>query len=228
MGTQETDPAREQVAGGAVYEIAKRSLDLVAACAGLVVLAPFLAVVAILIKLDSSGPVFYRGVRTGRHGRPFRVWKFRSMAVGSEAAASSTGKNDPRVTRVGRWIRRHKVDELPELINVVTGEMSLVGPRPEVPRYTDLYEGEEKLILTVPPGITDYSSIHFIQLGEVLGEGDPDAAFEERVLPTKNRLRVQYVKDRCLTLDLKLIFRTVWRVLLPMVTLGRARSRGAE
>lgn len=194
------------------YEAVKRLLDVVLAAAGLAFLAPLFGVVAVCIKLDSPGPVFYRGLRTGRYGRPFRVWKFRSMAVGAEATASSTAKNDPRVTRVGRWIRRHKVDELPELINVVRGEMSLVGPRPEVPRYTDQYEGEEKLILSVMPGITDYSSIRFIQLGDVLGEGDPDEAFERMVLPTKNRLRVQYVKDRSLWLDLKLIARTLWRI----------------
>jgi lipopolysaccharide/colanic/teichoic acid biosynthesis glycosyltransferase len=135
------------------------------------------------------------------------------MFVDSAALASSTAKNDPRITKVGRWIRRHKIDELPELINVLKGEMSLVGPRPEVPKYTDQYEGEEKIILSVLPGITDYSSIHFIQLGDVLGEGDPDEAFERLVLPTKNKLRVQYVKDRGLWLDLKLIALTLLRII---------------
>lgn len=194
------------------YEISKRVFDAVMSAAGLVFLAPLFAVVALCIKLDSRGPVFYRGVRTGLGGKPFRVWKFRSMAVGADGGPTSTAQNDPRVTRVGRLIRRTKIDELPELINVLVGEMSLVGPRPEVSKYTDLYEGEEKLILSVPPGITDYSSIHFIQLGDVLGEGDPDAAFEKKVLPVKNELRVRYVKDRSFWLDLKLIMQTLMRL----------------
>jgi len=166
----------------------------------------------VLIKLDSKGPVFYRGLRTGRHGRPFRVWKFRSMVLNAERQASSTGKNDSRVTRVGRLIRRWKIDELPELFNVAIGEMSLVGPRPEVPKYTAQYQGEELCILSVKPGITDFSSIHFMQLAEHLGEGDPDEAFEKKVLPTKNRLRVKYVKERGLLLDLSLLVKTVARL----------------
>lgn len=195
------------------YNISKRAFDIVMAAIGLVFFAPLLCIVAILVKVDSPGPVFYRGLRTGRYGKPFLIWKFRSMSIGAEMLASSTAKNDPRVTRVGRWIRHYKIDELPELINIIKGEMSLVGPRPEVSKYTDQYEGEEKLILSVLPGITDYSSIRFIQLGDVLGEGNPDEAFERLVLPTKNRLRVQYVKDRGWSIDLKLILRTLARLM---------------
>ena len=195
--------------------VSKRALDLTMAAIGLLLFAPLLIVVAILIKSDSTGPIFYRGIRMGQHGRRFRVWKFRSMFVDSAALASSTAKNDPRITKVGRWIRRYKIDELPELINVLKGEMSLVGPRPEVPKYTDQYKGEEGIILSVLPGITDYSSIRFIQLGDELGEGDPDEAFERLVLPTKNELRIQYVKDRGLWLDLKLIVLTFLKLIRP-------------
>lgn len=197
---------------GRSYDIAKRCLDLFVASLGLLILSPLLAVVAISIKLETPGPVFYRGVRTGLNGRQFRVWKFRSMVVDSDAAASSTAKNDPRVTRVGAWTRRWKIDEVPELINVLKGEMSLVGPRPEVPKYTALYRGDEELILTVLPGITDYSSLRFIHLADDLGEGDPDELFERRVLPIKNKLRLQYVKERGFWLDLTLIVRTLTRL----------------
>lgn len=179
---------------------------------GLVILSPLLAMVAISIRLDTPGPILYRGVRSGLNGRQFHVWKFRSMVVDSEATASSTAKNDPRVTRVGAWIRRWKIDEVPELINVLKGEMSLVGPRPEVPKYTAQYRGDEELILTVLPGITDYSSLRFIQLADVLGEGDPDELFERQVLHIKNQLRVQYVKERSFWVDLTLIVRTLARL----------------
>jgi len=125
----------------------------------------------------------------------------------------STGKDDPRVTRVGRFLRRYKLDELPQLLNVLRGEMSIVGPRPEVPQYTALYEGDELLILTVRPGITDYASVEFAQLSEVLGSDDPDRMYEERVRPIKNALRVKYVKEQSLVVDLKIIALTVARLL---------------
>ncbi len=189
---------------------AKRAFDVLASASALVVLSPLLLAVAAGVKLDSPGPVFYRGIRTGLHGRPFRILKFRTMVVdAAQIGGPSTGRDDPRVTRFGAFLRRYKLDELPNLACVLVGQMSIVGPRPEVPQYTSLYEGEEKLILSVRPGITDYSSVRFIDLASHIGSEDVDAAFESRVLPVKNRLRVQYVKDWSFWTDLKIIGSTL-------------------
>jgi lipopolysaccharide/colanic/teichoic acid biosynthesis glycosyltransferase len=183
----------------------------------MVLLAPLLGVIALAVKLDSRGPALYRGLRTGRHGKPFRIFKFRTMVPDAERmGGGSTAKDDPRVTLVGRFLRRYKLDELPQLLNVVKGEMSLVGPRPELPEYTRLYSGEELLILSVRPGMTDYSSLQFIQLGEVLGNEDVDRMYEERVRPIKNALRVKYVKERTFRGDFKIICQT-------LITLVRGR-----
>ncbi|MDO8833954.1 MAG: sugar transferase [Vicinamibacterales bacterium] len=194
--------------------MAKRLCDLLAALAGLIVLAPLLGLIAVLVKMGSDGPVLYRGVRSGRYGRPFEILKFRTMVQGAESlGGGSTGKNDPRVTRLGRFLRRYKLDELPQLINVVRGEMSLVGPRPELPKYTRDYTGDEELILTVRPGITDYASMEFLRLDEVLGHEAPDLVYEMRVRPVKNALRVRYVKEQSFAGDLKIIARTLWKVI---------------
>jgi lipopolysaccharide/colanic/teichoic acid biosynthesis glycosyltransferase len=191
----------------------KTLFDFIFASIGFIFLLPVALIVALIIKMDSAGPVFYRGIRTGKHGRPFRIFKFRTMVVDAEKLGGpSTGKDDPRVTRVGRFLRAHKIDEIPQLLNVLTGEMSIVGPRPEVPQYTSLYEGDEKLILSVKPGITDLASIKFSRLDEHLGSGDPDSVYEEKIRPVKNRLRVQYVKERTFLGDLGIIIQTLKRV----------------
>jgi lipopolysaccharide/colanic/teichoic acid biosynthesis glycosyltransferase len=188
----------------------KRAFDIFAASAALLLIWPLLLLIAIMIKLDSPGPAIYRGERTGRYGKAFFIFKFRSMVVDAESLGGySTAQNDPRVTRIGRLLRRIKLDELPQLFNVLRGEMSVVGPRPEVPAYTRLYAGDELLILTVLPGITDYSSITFSQLDRVLGERDADKVYEEIVRPAKNALRVQYVKKQSLMNDLIIIYRTI-------------------
>lgn len=188
----------------------KRIFDYMSAILGLLILAPFLIIVAILIWIDSNGPVFYRGVRSGQNGHLFRIFKFRTMVTNAENVGGlSTGKDDPRITRVGKYLRRYKLDELPQLINVLKGEMSIVGPRPEMPEYTSQYEGEEKIILTVKPGITDYASLEFIQLGDVLGTDEPDRVYEEKIKPIKNALRVKYVKEQSLWGDLVIIFKTI-------------------
>ncbi len=191
----------------------KRAFDLAAAGIGLVVLSPLFACVAVLIKLTSQGPVFHPSLRSGRSGKPFHMFKFRTMVVGAENMGGlSTGKNDPRVTPLGRILRRYKVDELPQLINVLRGEMSMVGPRPEFPYYTDQYSEDEKLILTVRPGITDYASIHFRHLDEWLGSERPDQVYEEQVRPVKNALRLRYVKEHSFKGDLGLIFQTLKQI----------------
>jgi lipopolysaccharide/colanic/teichoic acid biosynthesis glycosyltransferase len=204
----------------------KRGFDVLAAGAGLLLLAPVLGVVAAAVRLDSPGPVLYRGVRAGRYGRPFRIYKFRTMVPDAErVGGGSTAKDDPRVTRLGRVLRRHKLDELPQLINVVAGDMSLVGPRPELLQYTEQYSAEEQEILSVRPGVTDPASLRFIDLAEVLGSEDADRAYEERVLAVKNRLRLEYVRNRTFGGDLKLLMLTVAGLLGRMVGWRSARRR---
>jgi lipopolysaccharide/colanic/teichoic acid biosynthesis glycosyltransferase len=191
----------------------KRAFDLFFGALGLVVLAPIFIGVAVLIKLDSFGPIFYRGVRVGQHGRLFRIFKFRTMRPDAELVGStSTGKNDPRVTRVGRWLRPLKLDELPQLLNVVRGEMSIVGPRPEVEEHTSAYTEEEKVILSVLPGITDYASIRFFDLNDLVGSEDPRRVFIEKYRTEKNKLRVAYVRNRSFWTDFRIIFLTFARI----------------
>ncbi|MGE3371436.1 MAG: sugar transferase [Rhizobiaceae bacterium] len=197
------------------YEASKRIFDIVFSLIGIAIALPVLLAIALALRFSSPDPVLYRGVRTGLAGVPFSILKFRTMAVGSDAGAGTTSRNDPRVTRLGRFLRRYKIDELPQLFNVLRGEMSFVGPRPELPRYTALYRGDEKLILTVRPGITDYSSIVFSDLGTLIGDADPDREFETKVLPEKNRLRIRYVRERGFWLDLKLIAATFVRIVRP-------------
>ena len=185
---------------------------MISAVLGLVLLAPIFLVIAVCIKLDSRGPVFYRGVRIGVYGRPFRIFKFRTMRPDAENLGStSTGQNDPRVTRVGRWLRPRKLDELPQLVNVLRGEMSIVGPRPEVEEHTSAYTEEEKIILSVPPGITDYASIRFFNLNELVGSEDPRRVFIEKYRAEKNGLRVAYVRNQSLWTDLGIICSTLAR-----------------
>lgn len=198
--------------------VAKRSFDLLAASVGLVILSPLFLVITCLLKWDKSGPVFYRGLRIGLNGVPFRIIKFRTMVPNAESLGGRvTEQDDARVTQVGMALRKYKLDELPQLINVIRGDMSIVGPRPEVPEYTSLYTDEEHLILSVRPGITDYASIQFVQLNEVVGSNIQDGAFEERVekvLEIKNALRMKYVREQTFVGDIKLILRTLWRLVL--------------
>jgi lipopolysaccharide/colanic/teichoic acid biosynthesis glycosyltransferase len=194
----------------ALYRLAKRAFDVGAAATGLGVLALPMAAVAVAIKLDSQGPVFYRGERVGLHGRPFRIFKFRSMRV-NRGGPDTTSIRDDRVTAVGRFIRRYKIDELPQLINVLFGEMSLVGPRPETQKFVDMYTEEEKAILTVRPGITDWSSIKFHNEGEIVaksGYADADEAYLRLIRPEKLRLQLKYVTERSLSADFKILWDT--------------------
>jgi len=195
----------------------KRALDLIAGLLALLIFSPLLIAVAIWVKLDSPGPVFYRGQRAGKGNRPFGIFKFRSMVMNAEAVGgSSTSGHDPRVTRSGRFIRKYKIDELSQLLNVLKGDMSLVGPRPEVLSYTNTYTGELLEIFTVRPGITDWASIWNADEGGVLaGAADPDRAFEILIQPTKLQLQLRYVRSRSLWMDLKIIFYTVVRVANP-------------
>jgi lipopolysaccharide/colanic/teichoic acid biosynthesis glycosyltransferase len=190
---------------------AKRSLDLILSFTGLLALSPILLITAILIKLNSPGPVFYRGIRVGQFGKPFRIFKFRTMAEDAEGlGASSTAEDDPRITSLGRFLRRHKLDESPQLINVLLGEMSLVGPRPQVPWAVALYSEEEKQLLEIRPGITDYASLRFPNEGKILrGSSDPDRDYLEKIHPEKMLLSLEYLKHQSFWLDCKILAKTL-------------------
>ena len=195
----------------------KRLFDIAASGLGLLALGPGLILLAILIKLEDGGPVFYRGERVGRHGRGFRIFKFRTMVVHADRIGGpSASDSDPRITRIGRTLRRYKLDELPQLINVLKGEMSLVGPRPEVRHYTDQFTEEEQAILSVRPGISDWASIWNADEGALLaGAEDPEQVYATRIRPTKLRLQLKYVREQSFFTDLKIIFLTALAVARP-------------
>jgi lipopolysaccharide/colanic/teichoic acid biosynthesis glycosyltransferase len=193
----------------------KRLFDIAASSFGLLILSPLFLVIAVLVRLDSPGPVFYRGRRAGWYGKPFRIFKFRTMVMNADKIGGpSSSADDPRITRVGRFLRRYKLDELPQLLNVVKGEMSLVGPRPEVLQEVLFYTEEEKRLLEVRPGITDWASIKFRNEGELLrGSVDPHQAYREKIRPEKIRLGLEYVRSNSLVTDCRIIFRTLKSVL---------------
>lgn len=195
----------------------KRIFDILMAVTGLAMLSPLLLWVTWRIKQEDHGPVFYRGARVGFHGRVFHILKFRTMVLDAEKlGGSSTSDDDPRITKIGKTLRKYKLDELPQLFNVLTGEMSLVGPRPEIKRYTDLYTEEQKAIFTVRPGITDWASLWNSDEGAVLaGAEDPDKAFEELLQPTKLKLQLKYVRERSFWVDLKIICLTILTIVRP-------------
>lgn len=188
----------------------KRLFDIIASGLGLIALSPLFAVIAVWIKCDSRGPVFYRQTRVGRHNRDFRLFKFRSMRPHSDKLGLITvGGHDPRVTRSGYYIRKYKLDELPQLINVFIGDMSLVGPRPEVRKYVDMYSPEQMRVLDVRPGITSLASIRYRNENDILAAApDPERAYIERVMPDKIAIDLEYVARAGLLTDIRLIFRT--------------------
>jgi lipopolysaccharide/colanic/teichoic acid biosynthesis glycosyltransferase len=195
----------------------KRGIDVFAAAFGLFVLAPVLLVVAVLVKLEDQGSIFYRGVRIGRHGKPFRMMKFRTMVVNADGlGGSSTADDDPRITRIGKKLRSLKLDELPQLFNVLKGEMSLVGPRPEVPQEVARYTEEERELLSVRPGITDWASVRFRDEGVILkGSADPHATYLRVIRPEKMRLGLEYVRDRSLETDVRILAATLKALVSP-------------
>jgi lipopolysaccharide/colanic/teichoic acid biosynthesis glycosyltransferase len=193
----------------------KRLFDISFSILVLLVLFPLFLFVPILIVAKSSAPIFYLGTRTGFKGRSFKIIKFRSMVQNAEKiGGGTTALNDPRVTAVGKWLRRTKIDEIPQFINVLIGQMSVVGPRPELPRYTSRYSGDMKLVLDVKPGITDLASIYFNSLDQHVGATDADITYEKKVFERKNRLRLFYVRKQSFALDCFVICRTVKLVFL--------------
>jgi lipopolysaccharide/colanic/teichoic acid biosynthesis glycosyltransferase len=193
----------------------KRSFDVMVATIALVIVAPLLALAALMVKLSSRGPVFYRGTRVGLNGKLFPMLKFRTMVVDAESlGGSATAADDPRITRFGKFLRRYKLDELPQFFNVLLGDMSLVGPRPEVQKYVNLYSPEEKAILTVRPGITDWASIWNSNEAAVLeGSRDPERTYEELIRPTKLAVQLLYVRDHSFFVDLKILFHTAVKLI---------------
>ena len=188
----------------------KRIFDIVASGIGLILLSPLFVILAIWIKCDSIGPVFYKQVRVGRNNMDFQLFKFRSMRVGSDKKGLITvGGHDPRITRSGYYIRKYKLDEFPQLINVFKGDMSLVGPRPEVRQYVDMYTEEQMHVLDVRPGITDLASIRYRNENELLERvNDPDKYYVEVIMPDKLRINLEYVARHSFTFDIRLIFQT--------------------
>ena len=203
-------------------KVVKRALDFLLALMLLIPGCILMLPLAVWVKLDSPGPVFYRALRGGYHNKPFYIMKFRSMVVDADKTGGCTALNDSRVTRAGKVMRRLKLDELPQLFNIIKGDMSFVGPRPELLLYTTQYTPEQECILWVRPGITDRSSIVYIAQDELVGEENPVENFEKYILPEKNRLRVEYAKSQCFTLDMQLFFETIGGVF------GKARKMAGE
>lgn len=192
----------------------KRFFDFVASGIGLILLSPLFVILAIWIKCDSTGPVFYRQIRVGRNDRDFQLLKFRSMRVGSDKKGLITvGGRDLRVTRSGYYIRKYKLDEFPQLINVLKGDMSLVGPRPEVRKYVDMYTAEQRCVLAVRPGITDYASIVYMDENRLLGQSsNPDKTYVEDIMPAKIELNMRYINHPTLFEYFKLIVLTIFKI----------------
>jgi len=192
----------------------KRCFDIFASFIGLLLLSPFFIIISIVIILDSRGGVFYKQVRVGKNNIDFKLFKFRSMSTGSDKKGLLTvGGRDSRITRSGYFIRKYKLDELPQLLNVLFGDMSLVGPRPEVRKYVDMYNAEQKKVLSVKPGITDYASIEYSNENELLAKSsEPEKTYIEEIMPAKLLLNQKYIAEQGLLTDLKIIFKTIAKI----------------
>lgn len=192
----------------------KRLFDLVSSSIVLVILFPILFLVAILIVLDSKGGIFYRQIRVGKDGREFGLLKFRTMHPNMDQVQITVGHRDPRVTRIGYYLRKFKVDEFPQLLNILKGEMSVVGPRPEVPKYVAMYNEEQQKVLSVKPGLTDFASLEYVHESELLAASDnPEKTYIEEIMPHKLTLNLKYIQEKSLSTDVKLIVRTILKIL---------------
>ena len=193
----------------------KRIFDVIFSVLGLIFLLPIFAIIAFLIKWDSAGSIFYRGERVGQFNKKFKIFKFRSMVINADKiGGSSTSGDDPRITGIGKFLRKYKIDEFPQLINILKGEMSFVGPRPEVVEYVELFSKKEKIIiLSLKPGITDYASIWNHDEGKILaGSKDPEKTYLEKIRPKKIKLQLKYVKNNNLLIDIKLILKKLKKI----------------
>lgn len=194
--------------------LSRRLIDIVIATIGLVLLSPLFFLIAVAIKVDDRGPVFYKQQRIGKGGSPFYIWKFRTMVPGADKQGRLlTVGSDRRITRVGALLRKTKLDELPQLINVFLGEMTFVGPRPEVRKYVDLYTPQQRQVLSLVPGITDEASIKYRKESELLGRAeDPDKVYVQEIMPEKIRINLSYAERRTLLTDLKVVLRTLFKL----------------
>ncbi|CAN5905415.1 sugar transferase [soil metagenome] len=198
----------------------KRLFDIFSSLIGLILLSPFLFLISFFVLFSSPGGIFYRQIRVGKNGKDFRLWKFRSMRPDADKKGLLTvGGRDPRVTGVGYFLRKYKIDELPQLINVLVGNMSLVGPRPEVRKYVAMYSPEQMRVLDVQPGITDYASIEYSDENELLAKSaDPEKTYIKEIMPAKLKLNMKYIEESrgtmlvALRTDLKIIFRTIGKI----------------
>lgn len=207
----------------------KRMIDFSIALIGIIILWPFYFVIGCCVAVESGFPVFYRANRGGYKEKNFKILKFRSMVKNADKiGGGTTALNDSRITKVGGFLRKTKLDEIPQLLNVLTGSMSLIGPRPELLQYTEQYEGIEKNILNVRPGITDFSSIAFISLDEIVGQDNADEIYETVVLKKKNQLRLKYVAEVSFTTDIKLLSLTIYKVLQKVLVLVKKQLIKAE
>lgn len=197
---------------GFYNRIIKRIVDFILSLVAAVVVTPIVFIIGIFIAIEDGFPVLYTPLRGGYRGKAFRIFKLRTMYKGADKMGGTTALNDPRITRIGKALRKLKLDELPQVYNVLLGSMSFIGPRPELLRYTEAYKGEEKIILEVRPGITDFSSIEFISLDEIVGAENADEMYEKYVLEKKNKLRIRYAKEVSFGTDVSLFFKTVTAV----------------
>ena len=192
----------------------KRIFDTTLSLFGLIILLPFMLIIAILIKIDSKGPIFFKQIRVTKGGREFKILKYRTMRVGSDKYSQITVGKDERITKIGSFLRKYKLDEIPQLINVLIGDMSLVGPRPEVPKYVALYTDEQKEILKVRAGITDYASIEFSDENDLLAsEKNPEEAYIEKIMPKKIELNKKYLSEISVLADVRIILLTIKKIL---------------
>ncbi len=192
----------------------KRIFDITLSLFGLIILLPFMLIIAILIKFDSKGTVFFKQIRITKGGKEFKILKYRTMKVGSDKYSQITVGKDERITKIGSFLRKYKLDEIPQLINVLIGDMSLVGPRPEVPKYVALYTDEQKEILKVRAGITDYASIEFSNENDLLAlEKDSEKAYIEKIMPKKIELNKKYLSEISMLTDIRIILLTIKKIL---------------
>ncbi|HEY8365764.1 MAG TPA: sugar transferase [Bacteroidia bacterium] len=192
----------------------KRLFDIVSSLLVLIIFSPVFLIISLIIAIGSKGGVFYKQERIGRNGKPFLLYKFRSMRPNSDKASLITvGGRDSRITREGYFLRKYKLDELPQLINILKGEMSVVGPRPEVKKYVDLYTEEQRKVLSVRPGLTDWASLYYIDENELLGKSsDPEKTYIDEIMPAKLELNMKYIQEAGLLTDLEIIFKTIFKI----------------
>lgn len=192
----------------------KRLFDIVSSLLVLIIFSPVFLIISLIISLGSKGGIFYKQERIGKNGKPFLLYKFRSMRPNSDKGSLITvGGRDSRITREGYFLRKYKLDELPQLINILKGEMSVVGPRPEVKKYVDLYTEEQRKVLSVRPGLTDWASLYYIDENELLGKSsDPEKTYINEIMPAKLELNMKYIQEAGLLTDLEIIFKTIFKI----------------